>query len=101
LPKPIGDQLVPQDFPEPPPHAQAVHASPLSTLAHGRPGSLHPIAEAAPASGHAHSIARNDDPHGDTKLSSSTGLTQERLRESLATGRPPGPERSVSEANDD
>jgi uncharacterized protein (DUF2267 family) len=37
---------------------------------------------------HAHSIARSDDPHADTKLSSSRGLTQEREGRSLATARP-------------
>jgi hypothetical protein len=29
-------------------------------------------------------VARSDDPHGDTKLSSARGLTQEREDESLA-----------------
>src|SRR5690554_1631284 len=38
---------------------------------------------------HEHSVARSDDPHGDTKLSSSRGLTQEREGRSLATARPP------------
>ena len=38
---------------------------------------------------HEHSIARSDDPHGDTKLSSSRGLTQEREGRSLSTARPP------------
>lgn len=40
---------------------------------------------------HEHSVARSDDPHGDTKLSSSRGLTQEREGRSLATARPPRP----------
>jgi len=100
LPKPIGDQLVPADFGEPPPYPRPSHAARLSTLAQGRPGSRHPIADGAPVGGHTNSVARNADPHGETKLSSSKGLTQERLRESLATGRPPGPERPVAEAND-
>jgi uncharacterized protein (DUF2267 family) len=86
LPKPIGEQLIPADFGEPPPHRHPAHAARVSTLANGRPGSRHPIAEAAPSRGHAHSIACNDDPHGETKLSSSKGLTQERLDETLASG---------------
>lgn len=80
-----------------PPHA----ASPPeighgSTLATGRPGSHHPLSEARPETAHAQSVARSDDPHADTKLSSSPGLTQERLRETLADGRP-GPDHPVSE----
>jgi uncharacterized protein (DUF2267 family) len=101
LPKAIGDQLVPQHFGEAPPHVPASHVPELSTLAHGRPGSRHPIAEAAPPRGQTHSVARNDEPHAETKLSSSPGLTQERHRESLATGRPPEPERPVAEAKDE
>jgi uncharacterized protein (DUF2267 family) len=90
LPKAIGDQLLPADFGEPPPYVHPARSAPVSTLAGSRPGSRHPIAEAAPNGGHAHSVARNDDPHSETKLSSNEGLTQERLRESLASGRPPG-----------
>jgi uncharacterized protein (DUF2267 family) len=37
---------------------------------------------------HAHSIARSDDPHADTKLSSSRGLSQEREGRSLSTAHP-------------
>jgi hypothetical protein len=66
-----------------------------TTLATGRPGSRHPVSEAHEDRAHTESIARSDDPHGDTKLSSSRGLTQERLRETLAEGRP-GPEHPVS-----
>ncbi len=36
----------------------------------------------------AHSIARSDDPHADTKLSSSRGLTQEREGRTLASAPP-------------
>ena len=60
-----------------------------STLAEGRPGSEHPISEARPSRAQTHSVAANDDPHAETKLSSSRGLTQERLDETLAAGRPP------------
>ena len=37
---------------------------------------------------HRDSVAANEDPHGDTKLSSTSGLTQERLHETLATAKP-------------
>jgi uncharacterized protein (DUF2267 family) len=57
------------------------------TLATGRPGSEHPLSEAPPPSGHAHSVARNPVPHSDTNLSTSSGLTQERLHETLAEAR--------------
>ncbi|MCC6557144.1 MAG: DUF2267 domain-containing protein [Polyangiaceae bacterium] len=68
-----------------------------TTLASGRPGSGHPLSEAHPERAHEHSVAREENPHGDTKLSSSPGLTQERLGETLATGKP-GPTRPVSGA---
>jgi uncharacterized protein (DUF2267 family) len=70
--------------PEPPDH----------TLAGGKPGSSRPLSEAGPSEraissaipdrAHTHSIARSDDPHGDTKLSSARGFTQEREGRSLA-----------------
>lgn len=57
-----------------------------STLASGRPGSQHPLSEAAAGQAHRHSVARSDDPHADTRLSSTRGLTQERVHETLADG---------------
>jgi hypothetical protein len=47
--------------PEPPP--------PRRTLSSGRVGSSHPLAEAAPPTGHQHSVANDPAPHADTKLS--------------------------------
>jgi uncharacterized protein (DUF2267 family) len=77
--------------PEPPARFEHVHLDPArGTLAEGRPGSQHPLAEARPERAHSHSVVRTDNPHGDTKLSSATGLTQEREQETLATGRPGG-----------
>ncbi len=73
-----------------------VHLDPSRrTLAEGRPGSQHPLSEAQPERAHSQSVARADNPHGDTKLSSSTGLTQEREEETLAAGHP-GSDRPVS-----
>jgi hypothetical protein len=58
-------------------------------LAEGRPGGTHPLADANPLErAHRHSIARSDDPHGDTKLSSARGLAQERAGQTLSTGEP-------------
>ncbi len=65
-------------------------------LSDGRPGSRHPISDVAPRGAHEHSVAASDDPHADTRLSSTHGMTQEREREDLAEGHP-GPERTVSE----
>jgi uncharacterized protein (DUF2267 family) len=59
-----------------------------TTLAAGRPGSRHPISEAHPDRTQTHSVARESNPHGDSKISSAEGFTQEQLHESLATGRP-------------
>jgi hypothetical protein len=77
------------------PAPRALHTTPRATLATGRPGSLHPLSEARPERAHTHSIARSTDPHGDTKISSARGLTQERLHETLAEGTPPRPKRTL------
>jgi uncharacterized protein (DUF2267 family) len=95
LPEPLAERFRPHDPGEVPPHRIAVPA-PTSTLATGRPGSSRPLSEARPERAHTESVARSDDPHAETKLSSSRGLTQERLGETLATGRPPGPRRSIA-----
>jgi uncharacterized protein (DUF2267 family) len=63
----------------------AVRAGEGHSLARGRPGSRRPLSEARPTRTHAESVAA-ENPHGDTKLSSARGLTQERLGETLATG---------------
>ena len=96
-------------LPEPPPPPSGPHhlrEEPGSdrTLAGGRPGGENPLygarrstdAETPGASAsrrHQHSVAASNDPHGDTKLSSSRGLTQERESASLATARHPTPHR--------
>lgn len=76
LGRPAGD--------EPPAHRIAPRAEKAATLATGRGGSRHPLCEASAPAGQTHSVAGNPSPHEDTKLSSSTGLTQERLHETLA-----------------
>lgn len=57
------------------------------SLSGGRPGSDRPLSEAAPHAAQQHSVAADDNPHADTKLSSAGGLTQEREKESLAQGK--------------
>ena len=76
--------------PEPGDHGEApVHLHPeRGTLAEGRPGSRHPLSEARPDRTQSQSVVRSENPHADTKLSSSEGLTQEREKETLATGQP-------------
>jgi uncharacterized protein (DUF2267 family) len=68
------------------------------TLAEGRAGSEHPVSESRPAKAQSHSVVREDNPHGDTKIASARGVTQERESESLAEGRPPRPKRTLSES---
>jgi len=94
LPEPIVRGLVGREEVEVPPYAAGAKPR-RRTLAEGKPGSTHPIAESAPPSGHTHSVAVNEDPHAETKLSSSHGLTQERFDETLASGRPPKPPRAM------
>ena len=88
--------------PEPPasgPYRLHDEPSPDHTLAGGRPGGERPLCDAQPVGGaetqaggssttHTHSVAASDDPHADTKLSSSRGLTQEREHRSLSTAQP-------------
>ncbi len=81
----IGSLL---DVPEPmatlPRHASTTD----STLASGRDGSRHPLSESRFDRAQSGSVARSDNPHADTKLSSAHGTTEEQLHETLATGRP-------------
>lgn len=86
LPEPIGALFSPR---EPGARFEHVHLDPgRRTLAEGRPGSQHPLSKARPDRAQSHSVARETNPHGDTKLSSSTGFTQEREQETLATAHP-------------
>lgn len=99
LPSEVADLFVPRPpFPPPPEHplpTSWIQSPEGNTLATGRPYSHHPISESRPERAHTHSVARSDDPHAATRLSSSRGLTQERLGETLATGRP-GSRRPIS-----
>jgi uncharacterized protein (DUF2267 family) len=89
LPEPVSDLFTPRQQGE---RFEHIHLEPgRRTLAEGRPGSRHPLSEARPERAHLHSVVRADNPHEDTKLSSASGLTQEREQETLATGSPVGP----------
>jgi uncharacterized protein (DUF2267 family) len=67
-----------------------------SDLAEGVEGARNSLASGDPGLlAHRHSVARSDDPHGDSKLSSARGLMQERDDETLASGRP-GSRRPIS-----
>lgn len=71
-------------------HAPRVARSssrPRRTLSEGRPNSGKPLSEAALPDGQQHSLARNGNPHADTKLSTAAGTTQEREDETLSRGR--------------
>lgn len=96
LPEPVGALFTPRESAG---HFEHVHLDPNHrTLAEGRPGSRHPLSESRPERAHAHSVAQADNPHGDTKLSSARGLTQEREQETLAAGHP-GSSRPLSDAD--
>jgi uncharacterized protein (DUF2267 family) len=58
------------------------------TLAEGRPGSHAPVSEAPPAARVQQASVAADNPHGDIKLSSAFGSTQEREHATLAEGHP-------------
>lgn len=81
-PPEIAEFLVP-GAPEAP--RRAAPGAHRETLAAGRPGSRHPASEARPDRTHPESVAAAN-PHAATKLSSTTGSTQERLGETFAGG---------------
>lgn len=87
LPAPFAALFAPYDA-EGAPAPYHAPAGEHHTLATGRPGSTHTIAESRPPIAQSHSVVREKNPHADTKVSSAHGLTQERLDESLATARP-------------
>jgi uncharacterized protein (DUF2267 family) len=73
LPGDVAELLRPRAHDEQaPPRVSTPDAPPVarSTLASGRPGSRHPLSEAAPNRAQEHSVARSTNPHRDRKLSS-------------------------------
>jgi uncharacterized protein (DUF2267 family) len=75
---------------EDPPPIHAGHPPRIPhDLAEGRAGGNHPLADADPRElAHRHSVARSDDPHADTKLSSARGVSQERAGHTISSGEP-------------
>lgn len=60
------------------------------TLAEGYGGGGRPLFAASPDRSQSGSVVSSTNPHGDTKLSTATGLTQEREQETLASAGPEG-----------
>jgi uncharacterized protein (DUF2267 family) len=99
LPEGFGELFrppAPEGSPEEPPVARGARHH---TLATGSPETRHPLSESSPPGAQEHSVAREANPEGESKLSSAAGMTQERLEESLATAHPDS-ERHISEASD-
>jgi uncharacterized protein (DUF2267 family) len=95
LPAPFAELFRAPESGEPPP-PRSTASTTAHTLAAGRPGSRHPIGESRPAAAHTHSVAERN-PHAETKLSSTSGTTQERLGDSLSTAKA-DPRRRISRA---
>lgn len=92
----LFERRLPPAAPPPPIHPDT---APAHDLAGGRPGAHHSIATGNPENlAHRHSIASSDDPHADTRLSSSHGTTQEREGRTLANGRP-GARRRIADSH--
>jgi uncharacterized protein (DUF2267 family) len=98
LPRPYAELFQAPGLPVAPPEHHLAPNAKRHTLATAKGGSHHPIYEAKVDAGQAHSIAREENPHAETKLSSSSGTTQERLEESLANAVP-DPTRNISRAS--
>jgi uncharacterized protein (DUF2267 family) len=94
----LGEREGERERGEPPPHAVAPLAPRVATIASSGAGSTHPLSESGPAAGQTHSVARNPSPHEETKLSGAKGLTQERLDDTLGSGRAPGPTRPIADS---
>lgn len=89
IPAALAALLVAPVSDEPPP--RPAPGGRRDTLAEGRPGSHHPLSDASsPAAQRGPQLGSiaDDNPHAATKLSSTTGSTQERRRETLAEGHP-------------
>lgn len=84
LPEPFAELFAPRQSVAP--ATQHSRITVAMTLSEGRPGSGHPLSEARRERMQRDSVAARANPHGETKLSSARGLTQEREHETLATG---------------
>jgi uncharacterized protein (DUF2267 family) len=67
---------------------QGMHHDPSRhNLADGHEGYARPLYAARPDNAQSESVVHADNPHGDTKLSSASGISQEREGRTLATSR--------------
>lgn len=82
-----------------PPAPHGIEPGSGHTLATGRQGSHRPLAGSLPPRGQHDSVASTNDPHADTKLSASRGLSTERHGETLADGRPGSIDHPLSDAD--
>lgn len=79
------------------PPAAGLQPHRVRDLAHAEPGSRNPLSTGRPPA-HEHSVARADNPHDDSKLSSGA-TSQERHGETLSEGEP-GSGKPISESTD-
>lgn len=87
LPPALDVMLSPRDLPSRPPEAPRAQRR-YPTLAEGHPGSTHPLGTARADQAQRDSIARSENPHGNTKLASSPGQSQSREHQTLAEANP-------------
>jgi uncharacterized protein (DUF2267 family) len=98
LPEDVRDWLVPREEHAPGPRLrQSSH--PPHHVSDGKPGSRHPVSESAPPPAQEGSVARSEEPHRDTKISSAPGPTQVREQETLADGQPGGERTPLAEGD--
>lgn len=86
LPDDIAALFVKRERTTPPPRPSQPEHRKGKPLSEGRAGSAHPVSEAPADRTQSNSVARSANPHADTKLSSTHGLTQAREHEDLAEG---------------
>lgn len=88
LPDDVGELFV--ESPRPPPLPSPHLDRSRHTLSEGYGGGGRPLFASSPERAQSGSVVRSPNPHGDIKLSTATGLTQEREAETLATAGPEG-----------
>jgi hypothetical protein len=90
---------IPTQADDRPPAPMGVELGTGHTLATGQPGSHRPLARSRPAPGQRDSISSTDDPHADTRLSTSRGISTERRGQTLADGRPGSIDHPLSDSD--
>lgn len=98
LPEDVRVWLVPREE-HAPGRRERQSSHPPRHLSEAKPGSRHPVSESAPPPAQAGSVARSDEPHADTKVSSAPGPTQVREHETIAEGVPGGARTPIVEGD--